>query len=40
MLIESGDGKSIWGTVGVNDNIIDASWDALRDAVEYKLARG
>ncbi len=40
VLIESGDGKSIWGTVGVNDNIIDASWDALRDAVEYKLARG
>jgi len=40
VLIESGDGKAVWGTVGVSDNIIDASWEALRDAVEYKLARG
>jgi len=37
VLVESGDGKSIWGTVGVSDNIIDASWEALRDAVEYML---
>ncbi len=37
VLIESGDGKRIWGTVGVSDNIVDASWEALRDAVEYKL---
>lgn len=37
VLVESGDGSSIWGTVGVSDNIIDASWEALRDAVEYKL---
>ena len=40
VLIESGDGHSIWGTVGVSDNIIDASWEALRDAVEFKLAKG
>ncbi len=39
VLIESGDGKEIWGTVGVSDNIIDASWQALRDSVEYKLLR-
>ncbi len=37
VLIESGDGDDIWGTVGVSDNIIDASWEALRDAVNYKL---
>jgi 2-isopropylmalate synthase len=37
VLIESGDGQAIWGTVGVSDNIIDASWEALLDAVEYKL---
>jgi len=37
VLIESGDGGSIWVTVGVSDNIIDASWEALREAVEYKL---
>lgn len=37
VFIESGDGKEIWGTVGVSDNIIDASWEALTDAVNYKL---
>jgi 2-isopropylmalate synthase len=40
VLIESGDGENIWGTVGVSDNIIDASWEALRDSVEYKLSLG
>jgi 2-isopropylmalate synthase len=38
VLVESGDGSSIWGTVGVSDNIIDASWEALREAVEYRLS--
>jgi 2-isopropylmalate synthase len=38
VLVESGDGQSIWGTVGVSDNIIDASWEALRDSVEYRLS--
>jgi 2-isopropylmalate synthase len=38
VLIESGDGRGIWGTVGVSDNIIDASWEALRESVEYKLS--
>jgi 2-isopropylmalate synthase len=37
VLIESTDGKSEWGTVGVSDNIIDASWHALVDSIEYKL---
>lgn len=40
VLIESGDGQRIWGTVGVSDNIIDASWEALRDSVEFKLSLG
>lgn len=40
VLIESGDGEAIWGTVGVSDNIIDASWEALRDSVQYKLSMG
>lgn len=40
VLIESGDGERIWGTVGVSDNIIDASWEALRESVEYKLSLG
>jgi 2-isopropylmalate synthase len=40
VFIESGDGKSIWGTVGVSDNVIDASWQALIDAVNYQLLQG
>jgi len=35
--IESTDGSSNWGTVGVSENIIEASWEALVDGVEYKL---
>ena len=37
VLIESGDGNELWGTVGASDNIIEASWQAIRDSVEYKL---
>ena len=37
VLITSGDGRETWGTVGVADNIIEASWQALVDSVEYKL---
>jgi 2-isopropylmalate synthase len=37
VLIESGDGKRKWSTVGVSHNIIEASWQALLDAIEYKL---
>jgi 2-isopropylmalate synthase len=37
VLITSGDGHETWGTVGVGDNIIEASWQALVDSVEYKL---
>jgi 2-isopropylmalate synthase len=40
VFIESGDGHRIWGTVGVSDNIIDASWEALRESVEFKLSLG
>jgi 2-isopropylmalate synthase len=39
VLITSGDGNDTWGTVGVADNIIEASWQALVDSVEYKLRR-
>jgi len=39
VLIESGDGHGRWTTVGVSHNIIDASWQALTDAVIYKLFR-
>jgi 2-isopropylmalate synthase len=36
--IESSDGHHSWGTIGVSENLIEASWLALCDAVEYKLA--
>lgn len=39
VLIESGDKTGRWGTVGVSDNIIDASYQALIDALQYKLMR-
>jgi len=37
--IESRDDKEIWATIGVSENIIEASWQALMDSVEYKLAK-
>ncbi len=40
VLVESGDSKHKWGTVGVSENIIEASWQALVDSIEYKLLRG
>ena len=38
VLIESGDGEQSWGTVGVSENIIEASWEALVDALEYGIS--
>lgn len=35
--IESTDKNETWGTIGVSENVIEASWQALVDAVEYKL---
>ncbi|HHK41498.1 MAG TPA: citramalate synthase [Planctomycetaceae bacterium] len=37
VFIESRDGSDTWGTIGVSENIIEASWMALADAIEYKL---
>ena len=39
VIIESRDKTSIWGTVGVSENIIEASWQALVDSVDYKLQK-
>ena len=39
VLIESSDGTAEWGTVGVNDNIVEASLQALVDSLEYALVR-
>jgi 2-isopropylmalate synthase len=37
VVIESRDSNDVWGTVGVSENIIEASWLALIDSIEYKL---
>jgi 2-isopropylmalate synthase len=39
VIIESRDKTSIWGTVGVSENVIEASWQALVDSMEYKLQK-
>ncbi|GBD99593.1 2-isopropylmalate synthase [bacterium BMS3Abin07] len=39
VLVESGDKDFRWGTVGVSENIIEASWQALVDSIEYKLLK-
>jgi len=39
VIIESRDKNSMWGTVGVSENVIEASWQALVDSVEYKLQK-
>ncbi len=39
VLIESGDEKDKWGTVGVSEDIIEASWQSLTDSIIYKLLK-
>jgi 2-isopropylmalate synthase len=39
VVIESRDDGDAWGTVGVHENVIEASWQALVDSVEYKLCK-
>ena len=39
VLIQSQDETDSWGTVGVSENIIEASWQAWVDSVEYKLLK-
>jgi 2-isopropylmalate synthase len=39
VVIESQDDTGTWGTVGVHENVIEASWQALADSIEYKLCK-
>lgn len=39
VFISSTDGAATWGTVGVSDNIIEASWQALVDSFDYAVLR-
>jgi len=35
VLLDSSDGEREWGTIGVSENIIEASWEALVESLEY-----
>ncbi len=39
VMITTSDGHESWGTIGVSENIIEASWNALIDSYEYGLAK-
>jgi 2-isopropylmalate synthase len=39
VVIESRDKTEVWGTVGCSENIIEASWQAIMDSLEYKLLK-
>ncbi|MBT8365396.1 MAG: hypothetical protein KJP23_11885, partial [Deltaproteobacteria bacterium] len=38
VFIESRDQDKLWSTIGVSEDIIEASWQALADSFQYKLA--
>jgi 2-isopropylmalate synthase len=40
VLIDAADGHEVWGTIGVSENVIEASWDALVDSIEYGMRPG
>src|SRR4029077_11145311 len=37
VLIDASDGREMWGSIGVSENLIAASWDALVDSLEYGM---
>jgi 2-isopropylmalate synthase len=40
VLIDASDGHDVWGSIGVSENLIAASWDALVDSLEYGMRDG
>jgi 2-isopropylmalate synthase len=40
VLIDASDGQRVWGAIGVSENLIAASWDALVDSLEYGMQSG
>jgi 2-isopropylmalate synthase len=40
VLIDASDGHEVWGSIGVSENVIAASWDALVDSLEYGMQPG
>jgi 2-isopropylmalate synthase len=37
VLVDASDGHEVWGSIGVSENVIGASWDALLDSLEYGI---
>jgi 2-isopropylmalate synthase len=37
VLLDASDGSEVWGTIGVSENIIESSWEALVDSLEYGM---
>ncbi len=40
VLLDASDGDAVWGSIGVSENIIEASWEALVDSLEYGMQVG
>jgi 2-isopropylmalate synthase len=39
VLLDSRDSEEVWSTIGVSENVIEASWQALVDSIQYKLSK-
>ena len=37
VLLDASDGDQVWGSIGVSENVIEASWEALVDSLEYGM---
>ena len=35
VLLDASDGEKVWGSIGVSENVIESSWEALVDSLEY-----
>ena len=40
VVLDSSDGSDTWGSIGVDENVIAASWHALVDSIEYGMQPG
>jgi len=40
VLLDASDGSEVWGSLGVSENVIEASWEALVDSLEYGMQPG
>jgi 2-isopropylmalate synthase len=40
VLLDASDGGEVWGSIGVSENVIEASWEALVDSLEYGMQPG